>query len=546
MHLSANSMTLMFVLIGIFLLTVLHLISNYSTLWHTYALIVFTFLIYVICSANILIGTLYDMQHAAFIIPSNYYRWIAIDDLKIDLGSNIDLLTISMLFIISSISGIVLFYSIDYMHAENGSRKSAYFTILVAFIVCMNILVVSNNFLSMFVGWEGVGICSYLLINYWYLRIKANKSALLAVIINKIGDIAFLIGICLCSMIYKNIDIEFMKLMTQYFHYRETLLANLNWFDLQREWIYITKSIFYDSFETNHVSIETYASLLLIACIGKSSQFGLHHWLPEAMEGPTPVSALLHAATMVTAGIYLIIRVIEHFHHWTTIFSIIILVSSLTIVYASIVGMLQTDLKKIIAYSTMSQLGYMLLCRGIASSAYGFYHLMIHAFFKALLFLVAGLIIHIIDYQQDIRKVGGFIKSSSFQYALLLVGSLALVGFLYSSGYYSKELIIDIMYNHIRLNTHWQIFANFFWISYLCIFLAHSAMNSTLLYCLKCITYIFLDQFNFNKYLVKNINVQYQETINFHRIEATLLFLMCLIVIYMGYYTTEQNYHDWF
>jgi NADH:ubiquinone oxidoreductase subunit 5 (subunit L)/multisubunit Na+/H+ antiporter MnhA subunit len=399
----------------------------------------------------------------------------------------------------------------------------------------------------LFIGWEGVGICSYLLINYWYLRIKANKSALLAVIINKLGDIALLIGIAVLYVIYNNSNIEFVNMCIIYMqHYiiwsEDQIMFYVYTLDACAS-IYL--NVVYNIMPNE--LIEIYLLSFLIACVGKSSQFGLHQWLPEAMEGPTPVSALLHAATMVTAGIYLILRVLDHFNNYSTLLSIISVISCATIVYASAVGLIQTDLKKIIAYSTMSQLGYMLLCCGIYTT-YGFYHLLVHAFFKALLFLVAGLIIHLVADQQDIRKLGGLLKISPFLFVVMFVGIISLAGVLYFSGYYSKEFIVDQLYNAINMNSRLHFWTNNFLISNFSTISAYSCIIITLLYNLKTIKYVFVDKYAGTLDYINNTIVLHISIVFSFMREYWFLTVLSCIVFYLGYFSSDQwtvMHHSW-
>jgi NADH-ubiquinone oxidoreductase chain 5 len=281
----------------------------------------------------------------------------------------------------------------------------------------MLILVSSENLLQLFFGWEGVGLCSYLLINFWYIRIQANKAAIQAIMINKIGDIAVLLAIASGFCLYHSSDFSIIFALSPY-----VLDETFNFFN------------------GNFNCITVVSFLLFIGAVGKSAQLGLHTWLPSAMEGPTPVSALIHAATMVTAGIFLIIRCSPLFEYTESVLILITFVGALTAFFAATVGMLQNDLKRVIAYSTCSQLGYMAFACGVSNYSAAFFHLVNHGFFKALLFLSAGSIIHGFSDEQDLRRMGGLGKLFPVTYSMFLVGSLSLMGFPFLSGFFSKDV----------------------------------------------------------------------------------------------------------
>jgi len=287
----------------------------------------------------------------------------------------------------------------------------------------MLILVTADNFLQMFVGWEGVGLCSYLLINFWFIRIQANKAAIKAMIINRIGDFSLLIGILLIFVYYKSIDYATVAALTPFFQSFKITFLNMQ-FDL----------------------LVLIGLFLFLGAVGKSAQLGLHTWLPDAMEGPTPVSALIHAATMVTAGVFLLARSSFIYEYANVVLCFITILGALTAFCASTIGLLQNDLKRVIAYSTCSQLGYMVFACGLSNYSAGVFHLSNHAFFKALLFLSAGSIIHAVNDEQDMRKMGGLKKLIPFSYVMVVIGSLALIGFPYLTGFYSKDLILELSY----------------------------------------------------------------------------------------------------
>lgn len=325
-----------------------------------------------------------------------------------------DPVTFIMLFVILSISFFVNIYSIEYMFEDK--RKLRFFICLFLFTMFMLLLVVSNNFFQLFVGWEGVGLTSFLLINFWYNRKSANKAALKALIMNKIGDIFLLFGIGLIFFFYKTLDFLLIFSLIPF-------NANIKIFCF------------------NNIDLICFS--FAIAAIAKSAQFGLHTWLPDAMEGPTPVSALLHAATMVTAGVFLLIRISPILEYSLCILNFLLIIGTITILFAGSVASVQYDLKKIIAYSTCGQLGYMFYACGSSNYVGSLFHLFTHAYFKALLFLAAGSIIHALFGEQDIRKYAIKPRSLLFTYLCFLIGNLCLMGIPFFSGYYSKDYILE-------------------------------------------------------------------------------------------------------
>lgn len=346
-------------------------------------------------------------------ITINIYNWINTGMLNIPINLYYDKYSILMVFLITTITFVVITYSTWYMYED--PHKNRFLSILLMFAVTMLILVSSSNFFLMFVGWEGVGIMSYLLINFWYFSINSNKSAIKAILYNKIGDIGFLITISLITLLFSNATLK---------------IAGLG-----------------------ELSQDTCVTLLLLgacaASIAKSAQIFLHPWLGDAMAGPTPVSALLHAATMVTAGVYLLFRLDSLIMEDATekggmVSTIIIIVGLLTIIFGGLSSINQNDIKKIIAYSTCSQLGYMFLTNGLLIPNVGLFHLLTHGFFKAMLFLTAGIIIHnCANHEQDIRKFGSFIFYYPMSFFLFSLGSLSILSFPFLSGFYSKEAIIE-------------------------------------------------------------------------------------------------------
>lgn len=332
-----------------------------------------------------------------------------------------DTLTSTMLVVVVTISTVVHFYSVSYMsHDPHINRFMSYLSLFTFFMI---VLVTANNFIQMFVGWEGVGLCSYLLINFWYTRIQANKAAIKAMLVNRVGDLNIIFAIVTIFYLFKSVDYSTV-------------------FALAYNFINTTISIFnYDINILNLICI-----FIFMGAVGKSAQVGLHVWLPDAMEGPTPVSALIHAATMVTAGVFVICRSSFIFENAPVALAIVTIIGAITTFYAASIGLVQNDLKKVIAYSTCSQLGYMIFACGISGYNISMYHLTNHAFFKALLFLSAGSVIHSMNNEQDMRKMGGLLHVLPFTYTMFLIGSFALLGLPFLSGYYSKDFILELSF----------------------------------------------------------------------------------------------------
>ena len=348
-------------------------------------------------------------------------EWISSGSLKADWAINIDPLSSIMLVVVTSVSSLVHLYSIGYMiHDPNKPRFMSYLSL---FTFAMLMLVVSNNFLQLFFGWEGVGLCSYLLIGFWYKKNSANNAAIKAFLVNRVGDFGLAIGIFLIFNYFGTVNYEevFAKVA-------ENSAKEINFLGLD-------------------INLITLISLtLFIGAMGKSAQFLFHTWLPDAMEGPTPVSALIHAATMVTAGVFLVVRCSPIFEYSQIALNFIAVVGMITAVFAASVALVQNDIKKIIAYSTCSQLGYMFFAAGVGAYHVAIFHLFTHAFFKALLFLGAGSVIHAFKDEQDIRRMGGVWKKIPYTWCLMLIGTLALTGFPFLSGFYSKDAIIEFAY----------------------------------------------------------------------------------------------------
>ena len=357
------------------------------------------------------------------------FEWFNSDLVLVYWGFYFDTLTVVMLCVITFISTLVHMYSISYMHGDpHMTRFMSYLSLFTFFMI---ILVTGDNFIQLFVGWEGVGVCSYLLINFWHTRLQANKAAIKAMLVNRIGDLGLFLGILVFYKMFKTV--EFSTL----FALCPLILGE-------------TFTLFF--FEFDLLTVGTF--LLFIGAVGKSAQLGLHTWLPDAMEGPTPVSALIHAATMVTAGVYLISRCSPIFEYCPTTLLIITIAGASTALFGATVALFQNDLKKVIAYSTCSQLGYMILICGLSHYHIGIFHLFNHAFFKALLFLGAGAIIHAMNDEQDFRRMGGLRKVLPFSYAIMVVGSLSLMGLPFLTGFYSKDAILEVAFAHYTIFGH--------------------------------------------------------------------------------------------
>ena len=358
-------------------------------------------------------------------------KWIDSEMFNVDWGFLFDSLTSVMCCVVTFVSFLVHLYSTEYMsHDPHLPRFMSYLSLFTFFML---ILVTADNFVQMFVGWEGVGLCSYLLINFWFTRIQANKAAIKAMVVNRIGDFGLALGIFTIFVYFRSVDYATVFCMVPFFS---------------------DKSFYFLNFELNLINLIGF--LLFIGAVGKSAQLGLHTWLPDAMEGPTPVSALIHAATMVTAGVFLLARCSVIYEYTPFILNIITIIGASTAFFAATVGLVQNDLKRVIAYSTCSQLGYMVFACGLSNYSVGVFHLMNHAFFKALLFLGAGSVIHAVSDEQDMRKMGGLKKLVPFTYSMMVIGSLALIGFPFLTGFYSKDVILEVAYGKYTLSGHYS------------------------------------------------------------------------------------------
>ena len=336
-------------------------------------------------------------------------------------GFHFDSLTAVMIVVVTSVSTLVHLYGFSYMsHDPHIPRFMCYLSIFTFFML---MLVTADNFLQMFFGWEGVGLASYLLINFWFTRLQASKASIKAMLVNRIGDMGLALGIM--ALFSQSSTVNFGAAFASAPHLAEETLLFCN----------------------VEVHALTLISLLLfVGAVGKSAQLGLHTWLPDAMEGPTPVSALIHAATMVTAGVFMIARSSPLFEYAPAALLLVALLGGMTCFFAATTGLVQNDIKRVIAYSTCSQLGYMVFACGLSQYSLGVFHLMNHAFFKALLFLSAGSVIHALSDEQDMRKMGGVGRVLPFTYGMMVVGSLSLVGFPFLTGFYSKDVILEVAY----------------------------------------------------------------------------------------------------
>jgi len=422
--------------------------------------------------------------------------WIQSEIFSSNWGFLFDSLTVIMLVVVTSVSTLVHIYSIEYM--SNDPHRSRFMAYLSLFTFFMLLLVTADNFIQMFVGWEGVGLCSYLLINFWFTRIQANKAAIKAMLVNRVGDFGLALGIIGIFVCFKSVDYSTVFALTP---------------------ILSEKLIYF--FNSEFLVINLICILLFVGAAGKSAQVGLHTWLPDAMEGPTPVSALIHAATMVTAGVFLIARCSPLFEASSNALSIITVLGSITAFFAATTGLLQNDLKKVIAYSTCSQLGYMIFACGLSNYSVGIFHLANHAFFKALLFLGAGSVIHAMADEQDIRRMGGLRRIIPFTYAMMFIGSLSLMGFPFLTGFYSKDLILELAYAKYTISSHFA-----YWLGTMSAFL-------TAFYSIRLLYLTFLTKTN-----------SYKQSL-LHAHDAPFIMALPLLIlsfgsIFIGYFTKDM------
>ena len=411
-----------------------------------------------------------------------------------------DSITVIMLIVITLISSLVHIYSIKYM--ENDPHHPRFMSYLEIFTFFMLVLVTADNLIQMFLGWEGVGFASYLLINFWYTRLAANQSAIKALITNRVGDFGLSLGIFLIFWLFNSVEYSVIFSLSP-------LLEN--------------QFLIFMGFKVH--SLTLIAIFLFIGSVGKSAQLGLHTWLPDAMEGPTPVSALIHAATMVTAGVFLMIRFSPLLEFSSTILFVLIIFGSLTAFFAAATGVFQNDLKRVIAYSTCSQLGYMIFSCGMSCYDVSLFHLSNHAFFKALLFLSAGSVIHAVSNEQDMRRMGSLLRFMPVTYSVMLIGSLALVGFPFLTGFYSKDFILELAqvsnYSNLQIS----------YISFAC-WLGSISVFFTSFYSFRLIFLTFINNTNLNRISFFTIH------------ESSIIMLFPLIVlgvgsIFIGYLTRD-------
>jgi NADH-quinone oxidoreductase subunit L len=346
------------------------------------------------------------------------FPWFESSGFKANWALYIDVLTAVMLIVVTVVSFLVHMYSVGYMADDPYQQRfTAYLSL---FTFCMLILVTADNFLQLFFGWEGVGLCSYLLIGFWFKKKSASDAAIKAFLVNRVGDLGFALGIFLVYQVFGTI--EFSQVFANAANFQQSYM---------------------EVFGYNYHVLTAICLLLFIGCMGKSAQIGLHTWLPDAMEGPTPVSALIHAATMVTAGVFMVARCSPIFEYAPFALQMVTIIGAVTCIFAASIAIVQDDIKKVIAYSTCSQLGYMFFACGVSAYSAAIFHLMTHAFFKALLFLGAGSVIHAMSNEQNIKKMGGIWKLVPFSYTLMWIGSLALAGIFPFAGYYSKDIILE-------------------------------------------------------------------------------------------------------
>ena len=423
------------------------------------------------------------------------FEWISSGNFIANWSINIDPLSSIMLVVVTFVSALVHIYSIGYM--SHDPHKPRFMSYLSLFTFSMLVLVVSDNFLQLFFGWEGVGLCSYLLIGFWYKKESANNAAIKAFIVNRVGDFGLAIGIFLIFFYFGTINFNEV-------------------FDLAPQ--FLEKNLVFFGFKSSLITL--ICLFLFIGAMGKSAQFLLHTWLPDAMEGPTPVSALIHAATMVTAGVFLVVRCSPLFEYSQTALNLVTIVGMITAIFAASVALVQNDIKKIVAYSTCSQLGYMFFATGVGAYHVAMFHLFTHAFFKALLFLGSGSVIHAFKDEQDIRNMGGVGKKLPYTYIFMLVGTLALTGFPFLSGFYSKDAIIEFAYLKNSSLGNYAVFVGIF------------TAFLTSIYSWRLFFKTFHGSYN-------NKKVSIDETHESPIIMLAPLFLLSIGAIFAGYYFKE-------
>jgi len=435
-------------------------------------------------------------------VSINLIRWIDSESLDVLWGFHFDSLTVSMLIPVLIVSSLVHIYSIGYMSHDPHNQR--FFSYLSLFTFMMIILVTANNFLLMFVGWEGVGICSYLLVSFWFTRIAANQSSMSAFLTNRVGDCFLTIGMFAILWSFGNIDYSTVFSLAPFINENIVTIIGI---------------------------------CLLIGAMAKSSQVGLHVWLPMAMEGPTPVSALIHAATMVTAGVYLLMRTSPLIEYSSTVLILCLWLGAITTVFSSLIGLFQQDIKKVIAYSTMSQLGMMVIAVGLSSYNVALFHLVNHAFYKGLLFLGAGAVIHAVADNQDFRKYGGLRPYLPLTYSVMLIASLSLVAFPFMTGFYSKDFILESAYGQYHFS------------SIVVYFVATIGAMFTTLYSVKVLYLTFLTNPNGpSSFFIKHkINISkgglkkiYKNNLEGNIFMSLPLIILAVFSIFFGYITKDM------
>ncbi|MBT5513929.1 MAG: NADH-quinone oxidoreductase subunit L, partial [Rhodospirillaceae bacterium] len=369
------------------------------------------------------------------------FTWIDSGALEVSWALKVDTLTSVMMIVVTVVSAMVHVYSVGYMHHDTSIPR--FMSYLSLFTFFMLTLITADNLVQLFFGWEGVGLASYLLIGFWYNKPSANAAAIKAFLVNRVGDFGFALGIFAVFMLFQTAHLD-------------TIFAAAAG----------KKDATFVIFGSEFHALTACCLLLFVGAMGKSAQLGLHTWLPDAMEGPTPVSALIHAATMVTAGVFMVARLSPIFEFSETALIVVTVVGATTAIFAATVACVQNDIKRVIAYSTCSQLGYMFFACGVSAYSAGIFHLMTHGFFKALLFLGAGSVIHAMSDEQDMRKMGGIWKHIKVTYVLMWIGSLALAGVPFFAGFYSKDIILEAAYG-----AHTGIGMYAFWLGILAAFL---------------------------------------------------------------------------
>ena len=419
-------------------------------------------------------------------------EWMNVGDFNVVWSLRHDMLSAVMMIVITTVSAMVHIYSIGYMSHDNS--KPRFMSYLSLFTFAMLMLVTSDNLIQLFFGWEGVGLASYLLIGFWYHKPSAHTAAMKAFIVNRVGDFGFILGIIAIYSVFGSLYFDEIFSDVEGLHKLSIVMLG---------------------FKIN--VIELIAILLFIGAMGKSAQIGLHTWLPDAMEGPTPVSALIHAATMVTAGVFLVSRMSPLLEFAPFALNVITIVGAMTAIFAATIGLTQFDIKRVIAYSTCSQLGYMFFAAGVSAYPASMFHLTTHAFFKALLFLGAGSVIHAMSDEQDMRKMGGIWKKIPITYALMWIGSLALAGIPFFAGYYSKDLILEAAW---AASSNSGYFA--FWLGCLAAFL-------TAFYSWRVLLLTFHGNFNSSKEILDHVHES-------PFVMLIPLFVLALGAIFSGWY----------